>query len=139
MHKCLQVTGFIPPNKLNLYVDAVTVESVDEIDPNGGFTIKVGYDTTWSGTRTCMHASIHACMRAYMHAYPHTYMHQVGFDIMWSDRFAVHPCKISLYPYGTGVPLSGKLVPSKDWWTPQPALGTYACQEPQTLTVPLPV
>jgi len=81
------VTSFVPPNQLNFYVDGVTIESVDEIDPNGGFKIKVGYDITWS------------------------------------DRFAVHPCKISLYPYGTGVPLSGKLVPSEDWWKSQPALG----------------
>ena len=35
---------------------------------------------------------------------------RVSYDIMWSARFAVHPCKISLYPYGDGVPSNGKKV-----------------------------
>ena len=45
---------------------------------------------------------------------------RVWYNITWGDRFAVHPCKISLYSYGTGVPQAGKQVPSADWWLPNP-------------------
>jgi len=47
----------------------------------------------------------------------------VEYDIAWSDRYAVHPCKIPLYAYGKGVPTTGKLVPGNRWWRPDPAKG----------------
>jgi len=50
----------------------------------------------------------------------------VAYDIKWSDRFAVHPCKIPLYAYGSGVPSNGKLVPASAWWKPNPAKGDNA-------------
>jgi len=49
---------------------------------------------------------------------------RLSYYITWSDRFAVHPCKISLYGgYGSGVPASGKTVDANDWWKPDPAKG----------------
>lgn len=47
----------------------------------------------------------------------------VGYDITWSDRYAVHPCKIPLYSYGKGVPSTGKIVPADKWWKPNPSKG----------------
>ena len=26
------------------------------------------------------------------------------YSVAWSDRYATHPCTISLYPYGKGIP-----------------------------------
>lgn len=46
---------------------------------------------------------------------------RLEYDVTWSDRYAVHPCKIFLY--GEGVPESGKTVPSNEWWLPHPAKG----------------
>ena len=45
---------------------------------------------------------------------------RLSYHILWSDRFAVHPCKISLYDYGGGVPKSGKKVDASKWWLPSP-------------------
>ena len=45
---------------------------------------------------------------------------RVTYDIAWSDRFAVHPCKIWLW---SGVPEGGKKVNASRWWVPNPAKG----------------
>ena len=42
------------------------------------------------------------------------------YRVTWSDRSAVHPCRINLYQSGDGVPASGKQVPSASWWVPEP-------------------
>ena len=44
----------------------------------------------------------------------------VKYSVAWSDRTAVHPCRISLYKYGEGVSPQGKRVHTRDWWTPNP-------------------
>ena len=45
----------------------------------------------------------------------------MSYNIAWSDRYAVHPCRIGLYNYGEGVPSRGKTVNANEWWKPEPA------------------
>ena len=45
---------------------------------------------------------------------------RLSYKVTWADRFAVHPCTISLYYHGAGVPESGKKVDASKWWTPLP-------------------
>lgn len=45
---------------------------------------------------------------------------KLSYYMTWSDRFAVHPCRVSLYSSGGGVPEGGKLVDANAWWKPDP-------------------
>lgn len=45
---------------------------------------------------------------------------KLSYHVLWSDRFAVHPCKISLYGTGGGIPEGGKKVDATKWWLPDP-------------------
>ena len=42
--------------------------------------------------------------------------------MIWSDRHAVHPCTISLYDYGAGIPRGSAAlkVDASRWWLPTP-------------------
>jgi hypothetical protein len=44
------------------------------------------------------------------------------FRVAWSDRHATHPCTISLYAYGRGIPKgnAGLKVNASSWWVPKP-------------------
>ena len=45
---------------------------------------------------------------------------KLDYKVAWSDRLATHPCTVSLYPYGRGVPKgrAALTVNATEWWVP---------------------